>query len=386
MQIVMARGREIPVTTRKRCSPEWKAADALFEKSEAPARTAPRILEDVSKERIEAAVSALVTPVAASTALSTIVETEHQKVFRLVGEQRFEEAAKLAAKMINAGNVADFLVYGHTAAYRKTNLWFEDMVKTAKRSVATIVHSVTPELAQILIENNDGNRRVNAANLATIMRDIACDRWQLNGSSIAVAKDGRNNDGQHRGFGVLLTGAAIKSVMTFGLLRESMTTVDIGRKRTGADRLGISGVGDYIRKAAISAMAFEIYNGRAASAAEADDYYHQNAELIDRSVRAIGTNMKGVGPSAAGVAALHLMRLGHDVEDIRKFFTDVRNGEGNGKNDPRRTLYRAIFDSRDKLKLSRDNWMRAFVNHFIALKDGRKPTEVQFSKPVPEVQ
>lgn len=366
------------------------AAERLFQKPAndvdhaVVAAVAPRILEDVSKDRIEAAVEKLVDPIK-STAVSTVVETEHEKVFRLVGEQKFEEAAKLAARLINSGNGADFLVYGHTADYRRTKLWFDDMVKTSKRSVASMVHAVTPELAQILIVNNDGNRKVNAGALAVYMRDIASDRWQLNGSSFALAKDGRNNDGQHRAFAILLTGRSIKSNIVFGLARETMTTVDIGRKRTGADRLGIAGVGDYIKKAAIAAMAFEIYNGRQATAAEAQDYFLENQEIIERASGLIGSNMRGVGPSAAGCAAQHLLRLGFDAEEIRKFFVSVRSGEMLSRNDPRMTLHRAIFVGDYKLKLSRDNWFRAIVHHFIAVKEGRRPTEVQFSKPVPEI-
>lgn len=385
MQIMSARGREIPVVTKRRYSDARQAAEALFKRRQPSAR----ILEDVSKESIEAAVEAQVMPVAphapmvASTSVS-VVETEHEKVFRLVGEAKFEEASRLAAKLINSGNGADFLIYGHSAGYRREKLWFDDMVKTSKRSAASIVHNVTPELAQILIVNNDGNRRVNAANLCTIMRDIASDRWQLNGASLGLAKDGRNNDGQHRAYGVLLTGRSIKSAMVFGLSRESMTTVDIGRKRTGADRLGIAGVGDYIKKAAIAGMAFEIYNGRAATAAEAQDYFHENQELIERAAGLTGSNMRGVGPSAVGCAAQHLLRLGYDADEIRKFFVSVRSGEMLSRNDPRMTLHRAIFVGDYKLKLSRDNWFRAIVHHFIAMKEGRRPTEVQFSKPVPE--
>lgn len=372
---------------RSRAFSPRSAAERLFRKPAndtdyaVVAAVGPRILEDVSKDDAKATIEKMA---ATSTSVSSVAETEHEKVFRLVGEQKFEEAAKTAVRLINSGNHADFLIYGHSADYRRAKLWFDDMVKTSKRSVASMVHTITPELAQILIVNNDGNRRVNAGALAVYMRDIASDRWQLNGSSFALSKDGRNNDGQHRAFGVLLTGRSIKSNIVFGLARETMTTVDIGRKRTGADRLGIAGVGDYIKKAAIAAMAFEIYNGRQATAAEAQDYFLKNQELIETAAGLVGTNMRGVGPSAVGCAAQHLLRLGYDAEEIKKFFVAVRSGEMLSRNDPRMTLHRAIFVGDYKLKLSRDNWFRAIVHHFIAMKEGRRPTEVQFSKPVPE--
>ncbi len=372
-----------------------EVAEAVFAKRAAPV-AAPRILEDVSGQRPDADRRRLLglplakndnaapAPVATGSEPPTR-ETEHEKVFRLAGERKFEEAARLAARLINAGDVVGFLIYGHSSDYRRAKAWFDDMVKTTKRSAASVIHTITPELAQIIVENNDGNRRVNTANLATIMRDIADDRWQLNGASFALSKDGRNNDGQHRAFGVLLTGRSIKSGITFGLQRESMKTVDIGRKRTGADRLGIAGVSDYIKKSAIAGMLFEIYYGRKPTPAESDDYFHDNKDIIERAVSVMGSNINGVGPSAAGAAAVHLFKLGYQDQEIRQFFVDIRAGEGNGKRDPRRVLYRAIYDSRDKIKLSRDNWFRALVNHFIALKEGRKPFEVQYKQSVPEV-
>lgn len=375
-------GRTVAVETRKRraLAPR-EAAERLFQKRSTATPTdhavaavvantndAPRILEALPFK----------------PAIKTD-ETDHEKVFRLVGEKKFEEAARLAARLINAGSENGFLIYGHTADFRRTQGWFDEAVKSAKRGIGSLIHSITPELAQILVTHNEGNRRVNPANLGAIMRDIADDRWVLNGSSIGVSRDGRTNDGQHRAFGVLLTGCSIKSNIVFGLSRESMKTVDIGRKRTGADRLGVAGIADYIRKAAIASMAFETYNRRTATAAEADEYFHEHKELIERAAGLTGSNMKGVGPSAAGCAALHLIRMGYGDDDIRQFFSDVRSGDGEGKHDPRKSLYRAIFDSRYKINLSRENWMTALVNHFIALKEGRKPTEVQYKKPIPEI-
>jgi len=325
-------------------------------------------------------------PPAANAVVAPPAETPHQKVFRLVKEGKFEEAASAAARLVNAGDADGFFVYGHTAAFDRAKRWFEDSVRGAFRGASSHVHTVTPELAQILVGMNDGNRRVNAANLASIMRDIAGGRWQLNGSSFGISREGRTNDGQHRALGVLLTGKSIESTVVFGLNRESMETVDIGRKRTGADRLGISGVSEAVKKAAIAAMAFETYNGRKPTAAEADEYFCAHRELIEKASTLTGSNMRGVGPSAAGCAAVHLLLLGYPDADIRQFFVDVRAGEGNGKNDPRKTLSRAIFDSRYQLRLSREYWMAAIVNHFVALREGRKPTEVQYKAPIPKAR
>lgn len=344
-------------------------------------------VETIKRRPISDVFTSMVKTVSgAANGNSQTAETPHQKVFRLIGERRFEEAAKQAARLINAGDVEGFFIYGTTPAYRRADAWFHDTVGLAKRSALTEIHNITPELAQVLLRNNDGNRRVNPTNLAQIMRDIASDRWEMNGESIIVSKDGRVNDGQHRNFGILLTGKPIKVVMAFGMSRDSMRTVDIGVKRVAADRLAVAGVHDYTRMSAIAAMAFETYEGRVATPAEADDYFHANRALIEQAAGLSGSSMKGVGPSAAGVAAMHLLRMGHKPADIKTFFSSVRSGEEMKARDPRMRLHRAIFNEKYKLKLSRDNWLRAFVHHFIAWKNGEQMAAVVFDADLPEVK
>ncbi|NKC28976.1 hypothetical protein HED52_19500 [Ochrobactrum ciceri] len=203
MQIVQARGREIPVTTRsKRYTPERARAEALFHKPAAVAK--PRILEDAPK--------------VAATRLVAVEETEHDKVFRLVREGKFEDAARLAARLINVGQVTGFFIYGKSPEFTKASEWHQRLVRDG--DARANVHIISPERAQILLMHNIGNRRVNAANLAAIMRDIATHRFDLNGESIVVCQDGTVNDGQHRTLGVLLTGQPIESVVSYGVTRN----------------------------------------------------------------------------------------------------------------------------------------------------------------------
>lgn len=114
MQIVQARGREIPVTTRsKRYTPERARAEALFHKPAAVAK--PRILEDAPK--------------VAATRLVAVEETEHDKVFRLVREGKFEDAARLAARLINVGQVTGFFIYGKSPEFTKASEWHQRLVR-----------------------------------------------------------------------------------------------------------------------------------------------------------------------------------------------------------------------------------------------------------------
>ena len=378
MQTVQARGREIPVMTRnKRYTPERARAEALFNKPAAAAK--PRILEDAPKAAIT---SGLATRSAAVKHASTN-ETEHDKVFRLVREGRFEEAARIAARLINADNDEGFFVYSGTPEFDKAIAWHRRMITDGEPHAN--VHIITSERAQILLLNNDGNRRVKALNLAKIMRDIAEGRFEINGESIIICKDGTVNDGQHRSFGVLLTGKPIETVVSYGVTKQSMRTVDIGDKRQAKDRLAIAGVNDYVRLSAIASFAFETYFDRSPTPSEVDDYFHDNRSQIEEAASAAGTPVKGAGPSVCGVAALHLLSLGFISNDINDFFRRVRNGEDMKRGNPALILHKALFNSEHKLKLSRESWLRAFVHHFISWKAGGKLREVVFNKDIRKV-
>lgn len=302
--------------------------------------------------------------------------TDFEKVSAMVEVGQYEQAAKLAAKLINSGSESGLFVYGGTAEFRLVESWVMQQIRSGKTARTSEFCGLTPELAQILLMSNKGNRRVNAANLGAIMRDMAQGRWQPNGETVIISKDGMLNDGQHRCFGALITGACVETAIAFGVERESIATVDIGRKRTGADRLGIGGVTNYVLMSAISSLVLQMKNSRAATPAETDAFFFDNRDLIESACASSGTNMKGVGPSSAGAAAAYLISIGHAPAAISAFFTGVRSGEMMPKRDPRMLLHKAIFDARYKVKLSRDNWVRAFVAHFIAHKNGKTMSSV----------
>lgn len=381
-----------------------EVAEAVFAKRAAPV-AAPRILEDVSGQRpdadrrrllglpvakndnapkaIDHAVAAIAMPVTALAAIPRD-ETPHEKVFRLVGERKFEEAARLAARLINADDDDGFFIYGQNPEYRRAESWFNDTVSNTKRSASATIHNVTPELAQVLLLNNDGNRRVKAGNLARIMRDISTNAWELNGESMVISRDGRVNDGQHRNFSVLLTGQAIKTVLSFGMSRDSMRTIDIGEKRQAKDRLGISGVSDAVKLAAVTAFAFQTYEGRAPTPSEADDYFHAERTLIEKAVTAAGSPLRGVGPSVGAVAAMHLLSIGADEEDIKTYFKGLRTGNNLSARSPIKKLHDGIFKAGAQEKLTREGWLRALVHHFVVWRRGRTLSSVVSNQPLPK--
>jgi hypothetical protein len=323
-----------------------------------------------------------------SKKIERIAETPHQKVFRFIAERRIDEATAIAARLINAGDVDGFFIYGGTNKYRRAEDWYSDRVAATRRGQSiSEIENLTPEMAQVIIRGNESNRRVKVRNLRNLVRDILAGAWDYNGETIKVSKDGLLNDGQNRSFSVLLAGEAIRTLVVFGLDRESRRTVDIGEKRTAADRAGMRGVKDHIVVTAIAALAFELDNGRQGTAAEIDAYLGDHAEDIYAANGATGSSIKGVGPSITGTTALYLMRLGADSASVKKFFKIVRDNENTSSGDAARTVHRALFPNaghKPPLRMKKLEWVSTLSHHYILWKRKKTTHQVVIGKELPE--
>lgn len=294
-------------------------------------------------------------------------ETDHARVFRLVAEKKYEAAAFLAARLINSGQVEGFFIYGTGNSARTAQNWFDDQVSTSRKTAFAVVKNLTPEIAQIVLKNNAGNRRVDPGNLAKLMRDLSSTNWKFNGESIIIARTGKTNDGQHRCFAVLLTGIPAKTTLTFGPSEDSMPTIDIGKKRTGSDRLGLEGESDTTVASAVSSLLFELESGHPGTAVEIDAYYFEHRTDIKAAIKAKGKNIRGIGPTASAVAALHLIRKGYGADKVKEFFAVVRDNQNTRNGNSARTLHLALFPTaakQDPLRLKRDEWVATLCKHF----------------------
>lgn len=316
-------------------------------------------------------------------------ETDHQRVFRFVKEKRYSDAARLAARLVNGGEEKGFFVHSGSREYRAADHWFKSQVDMSiERAPRSLTITVTPQIAQILLEHNPENRRIKAPSLEGMMRDLTAGKWDLNGETIKVSSEGFLNDSQHRQLNCLLTGLPYESVIVFGLTRDSKRTVDIGGKRTAADRAGMRGEKDYIVASGVASLAHEIYLGRKGNDREVDEYLAKYASKIRTAIRAKGTSITGIGPSSAGVAALHLLKLGAAERDIHDFLATVRANEGTRSGNPARTIYVAMHpDSKNqqRLKLSRSEWVSLLCNHFVLWKRGKKTASPLLDMLLPEV-
>ncbi len=308
-------------------------------------------------------------------------ETVAQKVARLIGDKRFEEAARLAKRLIDSGNGHQFFTLSGPS-YGAARTWFADHSSAAYDQKQAGWFEITPERAQVLLEANPENRQIESAGLAKRMRDMSDGRWSENGETVIVAKDALLNDGQHRCWASLLSRLSFRTVMSWGVDRASRTTVDLGTKRSVGSQLSILGEKGSAQKAAIVAEVFKVFAGRQATDAEKEEFYFRNKEGIDFSWSLTNNRMPARHARAPISAAIFYMdTLGVDREEINEFMGIVRTKLGHSRGCPAFILREELTDGRAK-RTSRD-WAAATVQHFILWSRGKKTYKLSIPKVIP---
>lgn len=133
--------------------------------------------------------------------------------------------------------------------------WFNQRLEAGKKKPSTEIVTLTPVLAQILLEHNPINRPIRKFTNAKINNEIVSGRWKLNGESIVVSREGLLLNGQHRCLNVVTTGVSIPIGIWFGIEEDARYTIDTGSGKTARDFLAMK---DY-RDAAVMSSAIGNY-------------------------------------------------------------------------------------------------------------------------------
>jgi hypothetical protein len=221
--------------------------------------------------------------------------------------------------------------------------WFHYSLLRGRKEIFSEVVELTPAVAELLLKNNNENRAMNEATVQSYTYDITQGRWDFNGESLKIARDGSLNDGQHRCEAVVRAGKPIRTLMTFGLDRSARMTVDQGRVRGVGDYLFMEGgVKNSAEVAAAARIMWSVRNGfislgtprlgatKTAIRAE----YWAHAKAIDSAVSMINEaagKKRVLGGKAAAIAALVSMRRAYASADdfMSKFIVgnDLKAGD-----------------------------------------------------------
>lgn len=220
-------------------------------------------------------------------------------------------------------------------------------------TITTKVVDMTPQKASKILEKNKKNRPLSRVTVRNYAKQMTAGKWALNGEPIIVAKDGTLVDGQHRLNAVVDSGATVPIVLITGVDKSAFKTIDIGKKRTGADALATHNP-KFEKNRMVTAAAAKVvyffdekgnfdYNRDRMTNEELIDFIEKNKGLL-RSVEYAQslTTARKVAPVSA-LAALHYLFSKKDVDAAEKFFHKLNSGEYMKKNDPVNVLRNKLF-------------------------------------------
>lgn len=143
----------------------------------------------------------------------------------------------------------------------RMEVWLDDHIKAGAKSPIIEKVSLSPALATLLLERNPVNRKISPSLVDRLVSDIEGGRWEFNGETVVVSKEGLLNDGQHRAQAVIKSGRTVPVVMVFGPSRSSRMTLDTGASRTVPNFLYMNGYSDTNNIAAVANIIHGIRSG-----------------------------------------------------------------------------------------------------------------------------
>jgi hypothetical protein len=230
---------------------------------------------------------------------------------------------------------------GSGTEIKRMEAWLEDHIERGRKKIFSVVVTLTPVLASLLLARNPINRPFSKRNIEALKVDIANGNFATNGESIIISDTGMLNNGQHRCKVVVETGLSIETVMVFGPTEASRYTIDTGRMKTAANMLAMRG-----RKysSVLSSVANYLFQWKqhgtlaTAGAKRGTTQQIQDAAQkykgVDDSIEFTALSNKTVGSHAVLAFCHYAFWKASSRENADFFMTKLMEGDGLKKGDP----------------------------------------------------
>jgi hypothetical protein len=287
----------------------------------------------------------------------------------------------------------DFLAAKSPDVRRASHIFDEWMRRLKKGEEWSEKITLTPPLAQLLLNRNDGNRHVSETRVQRFVQDIREGRWETNGEPIIVASTGELNDGQHRCTSVCRAATPIQTWITFGVNRESRLTVDQGGTKTTGDYLQMDGVANSNEIAAMARMLWQydtlsVISGQP----EKQPTKGQLLELAAVNLPALSASLAAVPKKgSAKVGGLSFIAFAHylftrsaNADAATEFLSKVVKGEKLSSTDPAHAARERLLEERLRrapLSLKVEIICRAWLAH----QAKRRMSRIQTNGSIPRV-
>lgn len=223
------------------------------------------------------------------------------------------------------------------------------------------IRSVTPNMARGWLKQNKRNRTLFANVVNGYARDMAAGHWQLTGEAIKFDTEGNLLDGQHRLNAIIQADVSVDMLVVRGVLSETQTVMDSGRKRTAGDALALVGQKNHSILAAAARFAlrepgcgYVEYTDRVPNPTNSEIADFVDAHPVIHRAAEMASFYYPQFDAPPTVLAICWMRFSDiDIEAAGLFFNSIAGMATEGKGDPRAALLRRLATARrDSERLS----------------------------------
>ena len=212
----------------------------------------------------------------------------------------------------------------------------------------TTIETITPQIAELMLEKNTSNRSLSAKRVKALSRSISSGEWELNGDSIRFDTNGVLLDGQHRLAAIADSGISVKSLVVTGIRPTAFDTIDQGMKRTSAQILAMQGV-KYSNRISVVARLYLAYKtcgypyandiSRSPTLRAVDGFVTSNIERLEECATRAEASKISKRFLSPGVLTFIIYTFSeHNKYKADSFFDGLENGYGLEKGCPVRAL------------------------------------------------
>lgn len=249
-------------------------------------------------------------------------------------------------------------------------------IERGKNSAFAEVFRVTPEMAQMLLDLNAGNRPLRENTSRKYARQMEMGQWALTGETVCITRSGKLRNGQHRLDACIRAGVPFDTFVAFGVADEAFSVMDSGKVRRASDILGIAGHADSAVVASACRWAYMV----SANCVQSGLLHPNNQEVLsfaeahpgiaDSIVFCRENNpMKLARPGV--LAALHYLFAKQDRALADSFVTQVFCGKGLSEGPLLILHHRMTDNARSKRKMPVNEVAAILIKGWNAIRENR---------------
>jgi hypothetical protein len=260
----------------------------------------------------------------------------------------------------------------------------QQWLNRGRNEVFTVQTMLTPDLARLLLASNEENRHIrersgSRRNVAAYAEMMQRGEWQLNGSTIVVASNGQLNDGQHRCAACVKADVPVPVLITFGVHRETRTTLDQGAARSPGDVLKFLDptISEVNNVSGFLQMRFALAAGRAVGSLMTPDELRDGLQLFPEyaaHIQRVRQYARRMHLSVGVIAAAHSLCAEANCAKANEFWEAVATGVGIASVNSPVARLRDLYDKNKGVRgndLSRETQAALYVKGFNNFARGR---------------